>query len=320
MKYRYAKRTAAFALASVLLLGGSASALFGVKVPTEAPEGAPTARDLEITTYRGIPYSAQLLASDSEGDDITFALAQEPRKGTVEIDGVNFVYTPKENAVGGDRFTYTATDSGGRMSLPATVTVSIEKTRSGVTYADMGDSPAAAAAQCLAEEGIFAGACIGGQYYFQPEAEVSRSEFLAMTLEMAEREVTAVTVTGFCDDEAIPAWAKSYVSAGVAQGIVCGKSTEEGPAFRGEEAITFSEAATVLDRVLDLEDVDLQVWYADREAVPSWAAQAVGNMEAVSVLPTASFGSLDLEKAVTRADAAMMLAAAKTLLEGKMAN
>jgi RNA polymerase sporulation-specific sigma factor len=65
------------------------------------------------------------------------------------------------------------------------------------------------------------------------------------------------------------------------------------------------------------EDVDLQVWYADREAVPSWAAQAVGNMEAVSVLPTASFGSLDLEKAVTRADAAGMLSAAKTLLEGE---
>ena len=319
MKYCYAKRAAAFSLASALFLSGSASALFGKKGPTEAPEGAPMARDLEITTYRGIPYSAQLLASDSEGDDITFTLAQEPKKGTVEIDGANFLYTPKENAVGGDRFTYTATDSSGKTSLPATVTVTIEKTRSGVTYGDMSGHAAAAAAQCLAEEGVFVGTCIGGQYYFQPETEVSRSEFLAMTMEMAEREVTAVTVTGFCDDEAIPVWAKSYVSAGVAQGIVQGKITEEGPAFRGGEAITFGEAATVLDRVLGLEDVDLQVWYADREVVPSWAAQAVGNMEAVSVLPTASFGTLDLEKAITRADAASMLSAAKTLLDGKTA-
>ena len=317
MKHHYAKRAAAFSLASALLLSGSASALFGKKAPAEAPAGAPMARDLEINTYRGIPYSAQLLASDSEGDDITFAIAREPKKGTVEIDGANFVYTPKENAVGGDRFTYTATDSSGKTSLPATVTVTIEKTRSGVTYADMEDSAAAAAAQCLAEEGIFTGVCIGGQYYFQPETEVSRNEFLAMTMEMAEREVTTVTVTGFCDDESIPVWAKSYVSAGVAQGIVQGKSTEDGPVFRGGEAITFSEAATVLDRVLGLEDVDLQVWYADREAVPSWAAQAVGNMEAVSVLPAASFGSLDLDKAVTRADAARMLSAAKTLLEGE---
>lgn len=318
MKYYCVKRTATLALAAALLLSGSASALFGKKsAPAEVVEGAPVARDLEISTYRNIPYQAQLLASDSEGEDLTFALAEEPKKGTVEIDGVNFTYTPNENAVGGDRFTYTATDSSGNVSLPATVTVTIEKTKSGVTYADMEDSAAAAAAQCLAEEGIFVGASIGGQYYFQPEAEVSRSEFLAMVLETAGREVTAVTMTGFCDDEAIPTWAKSYVAAGVADGIVQGKNTTDGVVFRGEETITFSEAATVLDRVLNLGDVDLEVWYADREAVPSWAAQAVGNMEAVSVLPTASFGSLDLERAVTRADAAKMLTAAKTLLDGE---
>jgi len=317
VKQPFVKRTAAMALASVLLLSGSASALFGKKQETpQAVEGAPVARDIEISTYKNIPYQAQLLASDSEGEDITFTLAEEPRKGTVTIDGVNFTYTPNENAVGGDKFTYTATDSSGNTSLPATVTVTIEKTKSGVTYADTGKD-VAAAAQCLAEDGIFVGPRIGGQYYFQPEAEVSRSEFLAMVLETTGREVTAVTMTGFCDDEAIPTWAKAYVSAGVAEGIVRGKTTAEGLAFRGGEAISLSEAATVLDRVLDLGDVDLEVWYADREAVPSWAAQAVGNMEAVSVLPTASFGSLDLEAAITRADAAKMLTAAKTLLTGE---
>lgn len=317
MKQSFVKRSAVMALTAVLLLSGSASALFGRRQETaQLVEGAPVARDIEISTYKNIPYQAQLLASDSEGEDITFALAEDPRKGSVVIDGANFTYTPRENAVGGDKFTYTATDSNGNTSLPATVTVTIEKTKSGVTYADTGED-VAAAAQCLAEKGVFVGPRIGGQYYFQPEAEVSRSEFLAMVLETTGKEVTAVTMTGFCDDEAIPTWAKSYVSAGVTEGIVQGKNTAEGLAFRGEEAISLSEAATVLDRVLDLGDVDLDVWYADREAVPSWAAQAVGNMEAVSVLPTASFGSLDLEKAITRADAARMLTAAKTLLEGE---
>ena len=139
---------------------------------------------------------------------------------------------------------------------------------------------------------------------------------MAMVLETAGRQVTAVTMTGFSDDDAIPTWAKAYAAAGVAEGILQGKAAAEGVAFRGEEAITFSEAATVLDRVLDLGNVDLEVWYADREAVPSWAAQAVGNMEAVSVLEAGSFGSLTMEEAVTRADAAEMLCAAKTLLEG----
>ena len=318
LNIHFMRRSAALALTAALLLTGGASALFGKKsAPAEPAEGAPVARDIEISTYRNIPYQAQLLASDSEGDDITFALAEAPNKGTVVIDGANFTYTPNKDAVGGDSFTYTAADSGGNVSLPATVTVTIEKTKSGVTYADTGDSAAAAAAQHLAEEGIFTGAKIGDQYFFEPDRAVSRSEFLAMVMETAGRQPTAVTMTGICDDGDIPTWTKAYAAAGVAEGIVQGSTTDQGAAFRGEDAITFNEAATILDRVLDLGDVELDVWYADREAVPSWAAQAVGNMEAVRVLRAGSFGSQTLEEAVARADAARMLSAAKTLLDGK---
>ena len=318
MKLQTLKRTAVLALAVAMLLGGSAQALFGKKQqPVQAEEGAPTAQDVEVRTYRGIPVQGQFLASDTEGEDMTFALVEEPRKGTVTIQGADFTYTPDEGVTGGDSFTYAATDSAGHVSRPATVTVTIEKTKSGVTYADTGDSAAAAAAQHLAEAGIFTGAKIGDQYYFQPDAEVSRSEFLAMVMETAGREVTPVTMTGFWDDEGIPTWAKAYAAAGVADGIVQGKTTAGGAAFRGGQAITFNEAATVLDRVLDLGDVELDVWYADREAVPSWAAQAVGNMEAVSVLAAGSFGSQTMTQAVTRADAAQMLSAAKTLLDGE---
>lgn len=298
------------------LLTDSASALFGRKETAQPPEGAPTVRDLTVTTYRDIPYEGQLLASDSEGDDLTLAVAEEPRKGSVTLDGVNFTYTPNKGATGNDRFTYTATDSAGNVSAPATVTVRIERTRSGVTYADTADSPAAAAAQELAEAGIFTGTKLGDQYYFEPDRTVSRSEFLALTLETADCEVTDVTVTGFCDDAAIPAWAKAYASAGVAQGIVQGRTTAAGAAFCGEDPITLSEAATILDRVLDLGDVDLTVWYADREAAPTWAAQAVGNMEALNVLSAGSFGSGTVDRPVTRADAARMLTAARTLLDG----
>ena len=103
----------------------------------------------------------------------------------------------------------------------------------------------------------------------------------------------------------------------MAEGILRGKPTEDGAVFSCEEPISFSEAATVLNRVLELGDVELEVWFADREAVPSWAAQAVGNMEALNVLSVGSFGSDRLETAVTRADAARMLSAAGTLLRGE---
>ena len=110
-----------------------------------------------MRTYRGIPVQGQFLASDSEGEDMTFTLVEEPRKGTVTIQGADFTYTPDEGVTGGDSFTYAATDSAGHISQPATVTVTIEKTKSGVTYADTQGSPAAAAAQHLAEAGIFTG-------------------------------------------------------------------------------------------------------------------------------------------------------------------
>ena len=246
-------------------------------------------------------------------------MEKEPKKGTVQIDGASFTYTPEGDSTGSDSFTYTVTDSAGRVSQPATVSVTIEKAKSGVTYADTADSTAAVAAQDLAEAGIFTGAKIGDQYYFEPDKPVSRSEFLAMVMETAGDEPTAVTMTGFCDDAAIPTWAKAYAAAGVADGIIQGVSTAEGVAFQGDEPITFNEAATVLNRVLAVEDVDLAGWYADREAVPSWAAQAVGNMEAVSVLAAGSFGSAAMGENVTRADAAQMLSAAGTLLEGEPA-
>ena len=317
MNLQRMKRIAALSLASSLMLSVNAGALFGWGKQTEPVEGAPVAQEISFSTYRDIPYRTQFLASDSEGEDITYAVETPPRKGTVVIDGAEFTYTPDEGITGSDSFTYTATDSAGNVSLPAKVTILIEKTRSGVTYGDTEDPATAAAAQHLAEAGIFTGAKIGGMYCFESERSVTRGEFLAMVMETSGREVSAVTMTGFCDDEAIPTWSKAYAAAGVADGVIRGTTTAEGVAFRGGEAITFNEAATVLNRVLDLGDVDLAVWYADREAVPSWAAQAVGNMEAVSVLAVGSFGSEALNEAVTRADAARMLSAAKTLLDGE---
>lgn len=314
MKGHLIKPAAALLTAS-LFLTGSASALFGQK--EEAEEGAPQVMDVEVQTYRDIPGEGEFLASDQEGGELTFQLVREPKKGTVEIEGGGFVYTPNEGVTGKDSFAYTATDSEGHVSLPGKVTVKIEKTRSGVAYADTEGSPAAWAAQHLAEKGVFTGGRIGGQYYFQPDLPVSREEFLAMALETTGREVTGVTMTGFCDDASIPTWAKGYAAAGVADGVVQGRVTAEGAAFQGSQPVTFNEAATILDRVLNLGDVDLSVWYADRDAVPSWAAQAVGNMEAVSVLSAGSFGSGAMSGTVTRADAAQMLSAASTLLEGR---
>lgn len=312
MTNRILRRTAAMTAAAALCLGTGAGALFGGE-ETAAP-GAPVAEELSVFTYRGIPYKAQFLAQDDEGEDLTYAVADPPEKGTVTVDGANFTYTPDDGATGTDRFTYTATDSAGNVSLPATVSVTIEKVRSGVTYADTAGSASAVSAQYLAEAGVFTGARVGDQYYFEPERTVTRGEFLAMTLEAAGREVSPVTLTGFCDDDAIPTWAKAYASAAVSDGVIRGSVTGDGVALRAGDPITFNEAAAVLNRVLALEDVDLAAWYPGREAQSAWAAQAVANLESAAVLSAGSFGSDAMEQTLTRADAADLLAAASALM------
>ena len=143
MKTHVMKRAAVLLLTAALALSVNAAALFGGVEKAQSGAGAPTAQAVEIRTYRGIPYRAQFLAAGSGGEPLTYAVEEAPKKGTVQIDGDSFTYTPKENASGTDHFTYTATDASGRVSQPAEVTVTIEKAKSGVTYADIGDSAAA---------------------------------------------------------------------------------------------------------------------------------------------------------------------------------
>ena len=237
----------------------SASAIFGRgKEETKAVEGAPVAENMAIRVFRGVAYEGAFRAVDNEGDEITFAIAQEAKKGTVTLteDGLGFVYTP-HGKLGSDSFTYTASDAYGNTSLPATVSVTIEKANSGVCYADMAGNRAHTAAVDLAEHDVFTGARLGGSYFFEPERTLSRGEFIAMALAAMDVSAEEVQMTGFCDDASIPSWAKGYAVSALNAGVVSGVSTAEGAAFRAGDLITLNEAAVVLNRLLRVTDVDL---------------------------------------------------------------
>ena len=283
--------------------------------------GAPVAENLTLTTYKNVAVTGQLSAVDPEGDLITYHLIKKPARGAVtmpEEGSSTFVYTPYEDKTGKDSFTYVAVDAVGNASDPATVKLRIEKPDTKVTYSDMEGDPAHKAAIRLAEEGIYVGECMGGAYFFQPDAAVTRGEFVAMAMDAAGVEALAgVERTGFADDEAIPTWAKGYASTAVKNGLLQGVSSESGAALAADAPITVGQAAVLLDRTLSVADVDLETWYSGEESVPTWAAQAVANLESVSVLSAGSFGAETVDAPVTRADAAQMLAAASWLLEGE---
>ena len=278
-----------------------------------APEksgSAPVAENLELETFRGVSVGGRLAAVDPDGDLCGFEIATPPTKGEIRLekDG-SFVYTPAAGRRGRDYFGYRALDAAGNRSQEATVVIRLKRQTQPVSYADMAGSGAAYAAALLAEEGVFRGRSVAGKELFEPEAAVTRAEFLAMCMALADMPpLSGVSRTGFADDDAIETWAKPYVAAALMDGVVSGYARKGGPVFLPEREITVWEAAAVLDRLLGVTDVSVG---EPDGAVPAWAAQPEADLRACRLLPE----SLRGEEALTRADCAVMLAAAQKLLE-----
>jgi hypothetical protein len=122
-------------------------------------------------------------------------------------------------------------------------------------------------------------------------------------------------MTGFCDDAEIPTWAKGSAVSALQCGLIRGVGTEGGMAFCADEGVTLSEAATVLNRLLRVTDVDLSDY--DAGSADAWSAQAVANLESVRVIESGSFSAGDWQRPLTRGEAAQLLSAAMTLAEKK---
>ncbi len=289
----------------------------GILAAADTERGSyPVAENLEITTYRGVSVGGKLSAVAPDGGELTYEIVTPPGKGEIELssDG-HFVYTPYEGRKGKDYFGYKAIDSSGARSQEATVIIRITKQKTKIVYSDMAGSGEEYAAAALAESGIFTGENLAGTYVFSPDTLVSRQEFLAMCMKLAGTELlTGVRSTGFADDASIAAWAKPYVSTALKCGIVSGyASGDRGAVFNGGDSISVSEAAVILDRVLDLTDVS-PAWVKHSAEVPEWAAQSAANLAACGIFTEESATS---DAVVTRAKAAEMLSSAMALLSGR---
>ncbi|MBE6914360.1 MAG: surface layer protein [Ruminococcaceae bacterium] len=291
----------ALALALVLTLALIPAAL--------ASDGAPVAKNLEIDTYRGVSVGGRLSASDPEGGDVTYRITTAPIKGSIDLDDDgHFVYTPEDGKRGKDYFGYKAIDCDGNESQEATVIIRIQKQKGKVNYSDLKGDSCGSAAVRLAEEGVFVGECLAGEYVFSPDTPVTRAEFLAMCMLVSGTEKPGnVRTTGFSDDADIAAWAKPYVSSALKKGIISGYATDgAGAVFCPERSISVAEAAVILDRSVELTGA-VAVWFSPDGAVPAWAMQSAANVSSSGLLP---YGCSFAADTLTRAQAAQMLCAA----------
>ncbi|MAR71076.1 Ig-like domain-containing protein [Halomonas sp.] len=97
-----------------------------VNVSVEPVNGAPVASADPIVTGSGEAAAGQVVASDGDGDDLTFALDDGPGHGqlTLNPDG-SFVYVPQAGFSGSDSFVVAVSDGQGGVTY-VTVSVTVE--------------------------------------------------------------------------------------------------------------------------------------------------------------------------------------------------
>ena len=110
----------------------SAPATVSINI-TAAVNHAPTATAQSTSTPEDTAKVITLVGSDSDGDTLTFAKANDPAHGTVTITSSgSATYTPAANYTGADSFTFTVSD-GALTSAAATVTINVTPVNDGPT-------------------------------------------------------------------------------------------------------------------------------------------------------------------------------------------
>jgi VCBS repeat-containing protein len=106
---------------------GSASFTVMVLSTPPPPDNPPVAQNGTITTDEDTPFNGTLIASDADGDALTFSLVTSPARGSLVITNPStgaFTYTPAPNRFGGDSFTFQVNANDGISNI-ATVTIDI---------------------------------------------------------------------------------------------------------------------------------------------------------------------------------------------------
>lgn len=253
---------------------------------------APIAEDSAYETYKNLELNETLKVQEPEGQAMTFRVVRQPRRGNVMIheDG-SFTYTPKKNKVGVDSFTFSATDSAGKESREATVTITILKPCDAKQYSDTVGKSCRFAAEWMKNTGIFVGESLDGNPCFSPDRSVTRGEFVTMlvkTLKEPTRE--GMQNTGYSD---APLWLQPYLAAAIRSGLTDGLPCQD--SFSPDIPISAEDAAILLCNALNLQA-------SDREAM--------ANEDTVSpALSTAAENGLVVAAGdtVTRGEAALML-------------
>ena len=265
---------------------------------------------LNMETHKNIGASGVLCGYDPDGDELTFEIVKYPEDGSVKILDKNYgtyTYIPSENYSGKDSFEYVVRDKYGNYSTSTTVSVTVSVPSVSVTYSDLIDTDIHTYAISLTEDGIMNGVQVGEYFYFKPETEVSRAEFIvtAMTA-LGIRNVPDVTDTGFFDDGDIRPEMKGYIALAYSKGYISGIKKDGEIYFCPDETIKLSEAAVILSNIIGYSEPEIKPVFSDASSIPAWSERAVVSLHTLGIIESGD-GSIEASRNITRGSMAKLL-------------
>jgi len=103
-------------------------------IPIGPGNNPPIAQDLDATVDEDGSVVIDLIATDPDGDPLTFLVAGQPEHGLASVDGAQITYVPTADYHGSDDFTYRAFD-GTDYGNEATITISVTPVQDAPTAA-----------------------------------------------------------------------------------------------------------------------------------------------------------------------------------------
>lgn len=241
----------------------------------------PLVNDKEIHTVQNVPVWGYVEQYDPDGDAITLNVVQEAGKGMVTVYDATFVYRPFADEMGEDSFTVLATDSAGNYSRQATVTVQIEQNKMGDGFSDMRLHPSHYSALMLAQNNLVSGERVGDSLLFQPDRQMTQSDFMLMVLAVADTTNvhTPCVSTDLPNDKDIALWLKPYLRTAKRLGLIGAGE------FYPDTPITRAEAVQLISRATGMQDVEAQALHIrDLEKIPAESLQSYINLAATDML------------------------------------
>ena len=265
---------------------------------------------LNRQTYKGVNSFGVLSAYDPEGDKMTFEIINYPKNGYIKLTDKNngsYVYTAYDGYSGKDSFSYVVRDVYGNYSASATVNIEITAPSTSTVYSDLYGSDIHNYAITMTERGTMNGIRVGNSYYFEPDREVSRVDFLvtAMTT-LGISNVPDADKVGFYDDSDISDAQKGYVALAYSMGYISGIKENGEIYFKPNEIIKFDEAAVILSNIIGYADSKVTTVFADNDKIADWSSRAIYSLHTLGILETADNIS-GADKNITRGEMAKLL-------------